>query len=192
MADLLAESMDGLKRVRDIVQSLKDFSHVGENDWQIASLHAGLDSTLNIVGNELKYKARIDKQYGQLPSVTCLASQLNQVFMNLLVNAGQAISGEGVISIRTGHLDGWVWVEIGDTGAGIAPAHLHRIFEPFFTTKAVGSGTGLGLSLSYGIVMKHGGRIEVASEPGRGTRFTVHLPVVPPAARPDQPSLGGG
>ena len=192
MADLLAESMDGLKRVRDIVQSLKDFSHVGDNDWQVASLHAGLDSTLNIVGNELKYKARIDKQYGQLPSVTCLASQLNQVFMNLLVNAGQAISGEGVISIRTGHLDGWVWVEIGDTGAGIAPAHLHRIFEPFFTTKAVGSGTGLGLSLSYGIVMKHGGRIEVASEPGRGTRFTVHLPVVPPAARPDQPSLGGG
>jgi len=196
MADLLGESMDGLKRVRDIVQALKDFSHVGETDWQVASLHAGLDSTLNIVGNELKYKARIDKQYGQLPPIACLASQLNQVFMNLLVNAGQAITGEGVISIRTGHLDGWVWVEIGDTGGGIAPDHLHRIFEPFFTTKAVGSGTGLGLSLSYGIVMKHGGRIEVASELERGTRFTVHLPVAPPAARlagaPAQPAVAGG
>ncbi|OBV40759.1 ATP-binding protein [Janthinobacterium psychrotolerans] len=191
MADLLGESMDGLKRVRDIVQALKDFSHVGETDWQVANLHAGLDSTLNIVGNELKYKARIDKQYGQLPPVECLPSQLNQVFMNLLVNAGQAIAGDGVISIRTGHLDGWVWVEIGDTGGGIAPEHLHRIFEPFFTTKAVGSGTGLGLSLSYGIVMKHGGRIEVVSEPGRGTRFTVHLPVAPPA-KPAQGATAGG
>ncbi|WP_300759713.1 ATP-binding protein [Janthinobacterium sp.] len=187
MVDLVRESMDGLKRVRDIVQALKDFSHVGETDWQIANLHAGLDSTLNIVSNELKYKARIEKHYGDLPQINCLASQLNQVFMNLLVNAGQAISGEGVISIRTGHADGWVWVEIGDTGAGIAPEHLNRIFEPFFTTKAVGSGTGLGLSLSYGIVMKHGGRIEVASVPGQGTRFTVHLPLNPPAAANARP-----
>ena len=191
MADLLGESMDGLKRVRDIVQALKDFSHVGESNWQVADLHAGLDTTLNIVGNELKYKARIDKQYGQLPPIACLASQLNQVFMNLLVNAGQAISGDGVISIRTGHLDGWVWVEIGDNGAGIAPEHLHRIFEPFFTTKAVGSGTGLGLSLSYGIVTKHGGRIEVASEAGRGTRFTVRLPVSPPASLVQSGLTGG-
>ncbi|MGK5023824.1 ATP-binding protein [Janthinobacterium sp. RB2R34] len=191
MADLLGESMDGLKRVRDIVQALKDFSHVGESNWQVADLHAGLDTTLNIVGNELKYKARIDKQYGQLPPIACLASQLNQVFMNLLVNAGQAISGDGVISIRTGHLDGWIWVEIGDTGAGIAPEHLHRIFEPFFTTKAVGSGTGLGLSLSYGIVNQHGGRIEVASEPGRGTRFTVRLPVSPPASLVQSGLTGG-
>ncbi|WP_332859139.1 ATP-binding protein [Janthinobacterium svalbardensis] len=183
MVDLVRESMDGLKRVRDIVQALKDFSHVGETDWQVASLHAGLDSTLNIVANELKYKARIEKQYGELPPILCLASQLNQVFMNLLVNAGQAISSDGVISIRTGHADDWVWVEIGDTGAGIPPEHLNRIFEPFFTTKAVGSGTGLGLSLSYGIVNKHGGRIEVASEVGHGTRFTVHLPVAPPAAQ---------
>ena len=183
IGDLVGESLDGLKRVRDIVQALKDFSHVGETDWQVASLHAGLDSTLNIVANELKYKARIEKQYGELPPILCLASQLNQVFMNLLVNAGQAISSDGVISIRTGHAGDWVWVEIGDTGAGIAPEHLNRIFEPFFTTKAVGSGTGLGLSLSYGIVNKHGGRIEVASEVGQGTRFTVHLPVAPPAAQ---------
>jgi signal transduction histidine kinase len=174
--------MDGLKRVKDIVQALKDFSHVGETEWQVADLHQGLDSTLNIVSNEIKYKARVDKHYGVLPPVTCLASQLNQVFMNLLVNAAHALQTQGVITLRTGAADGWVWVEVGDNGVGIAPENLNRIFEPFFTTKPVGSGTGLGLSLSYGIVHRHGGRIEVASVLGQGTRFTVHLPVQPPGA----------
>jgi two-component system NtrC family sensor kinase len=169
--------MDGLKRVRDIVQALKDFSHVGETEWQVADLHRGLDSTLSIVANELKFKAAIEKHYGVLPQIPCLASQLNQVFMNLLVNAGQAIKESGLIRIRTGAEGAWVWVEVGDNGSGIAPEHLSRIFEPFFTTKPVGSGTGLGLSLSYGIVNKHGGRIDVASELGKGTRFTVWLPV---------------
>jgi signal transduction histidine kinase len=187
VTDLVRESMDGLKRVKDIVQALKDFSHVGETEWQVADLHQGLDSTLNIVSNEIKYKARVDKQYGVLPPVTCLASQLNQVFMNLLVNAAHALREQGVITLRTGAAraaDGadWVWVEVGDNGCGIAPDILNRIFEPFFTTKPVGSGTGLGLSLSYGIVNRHGGRIEVASVVGQGTRFTVHLPVRPPAA----------
>ncbi|NVM79237.1 PAS domain S-box-containing protein [Duganella sp. SG902] len=193
VTDLVRESMDGLKRVKDIVQALKDFSHVGETEWQVADLHRGLDSTLNIVSNEIKYKARVDKQYGVLPPVTCLASQLNQVFMNLLVNAAHAMREQGVITIRTGleagpggPRDHWVWVEIGDNGVGIAPENLNRIFEPFFTTKPVGSGTGLGLSLSYGIVNRHGGRIEVASELGQGTRFTVHLPVKPPGAAPAQ------
>ena len=181
VGDLVRESMDGLKRVKDIVQSLKDFSHVGENDWQVADLHHGLDSTLNIVANEIKYKATVDKQYGQLPAVTCLASQLNQVFMNLLVNASHAISGKGVITIRTGCLHDMVWIAISDNGSGIAPEHMNRIFEPFFTTKPVGSGTGLGLSLSYGIVKKHGGRIEVESTPGQGTTFTVRLPIAQPA-----------
>ena len=180
--DLVRESMEGLKRVKEIVQALKDFSHVGETEWQVADLHQGLDSTLHIVANEIKYKATVDKQYGQLPPVTCLASQLNQVFMNLLVNAGHAIQEHGVITIRTGCEGDWVWVAIGDSGCGIAPENLNRIFEPFFTTKPVGSGTGLGLSLSYGIVSKHGGRIEVSSTVGAGTTFTVHLPVAPPAA----------
>lgn len=120
-----------------------------------------------------------------LPPVTCLASQLNQVFMNLLVNAAHALREQGgVITIRTGTEgsgpDGWVWIEVGDNGVGIEAANLNRIFEPFFTTKPVGSGTGLGLSLSYGIVNRHGGRIDVASVVGKGTRFTVHLPVRPP------------
>jgi two-component system, NtrC family, sensor kinase len=174
---LVTESMDGLKRVKDIVQALKDFSHVGETGWQMANLHEGLDSTINIAHNEYRYKATIDKQYGQLPLVRCLASQLNQVFMNLVVNAAHAITESGVISIRTGTDGEWVWIEVADTGVGIAPENISRIFEPFFTTKPVGKGTGLGLSVSYNIVKKHGGRIDVESEPGKGTRFTIHLPV---------------
>jgi PAS domain S-box-containing protein len=182
VTELVKESMDGLKRVKDIVQALKDFSHVGETEWQVADLHHGLDSTLNIVANEIKYKCTVEKHYGVLPQVECLASQLNQVFMNLLVNAGHAIKERGTITLRTGAENGWVWIEVGDTGCGIPPENLNRIFEPFFTTKPVGSGTGLGLSLSYGIVNKHGGRIEVASEVGKGTRFTIRLPVHPPKA----------
>jgi len=170
--------------VRDIVQSLKDFAHIGETDWQLADLHAGIDSTLTIAANEFKYKATVSKEYGQLPSVKCLPSQINQVFMNLIVNASQAIQANGIITVRTGYADDWVWVEVGDNGAGIAPDILTRIFDPFFTTKPVGKGTGLGLSLSYNIVTKHGGRIEVASELGKGTRFTVHLPVNPPQPTP--------
>ncbi len=179
VTDLVRESMDGLKRVKDIVQSLKDFSHVGETDWQMADLHQGIDSTLTIANNGFKYKATIDKQYGPLPQVKCLASQLNQVFMNLIVNASHAIVDSGVISIRTGVDGDWVWVTVSDTGVGIAPEHMSHIFEPFFTTKPVGQGTGLGLSLSYNIVKKHGGRIEVQSELGKGTAFTVHLPIDP-------------
>ncbi|MES2016222.1 MAG: ATP-binding protein [Pseudomonadota bacterium] len=180
--ELVRESMDGLKRVRDIVQALKDFSHVGGAEWQLADLHAGLDSTLAIVANEIKYKASVEKHYGTLPPVLCLASQLNQVFMNLLVNAAQAIQEHGVITLRTGVDGDMVWVAIGDSGCGIAPEVLNRIFEPFFTTKPVGSGTGLGLSLSYGIVNQHGGRIDVSSVVGSGTTFTVRLPITPPAA----------
>lgn len=179
VTDLVSESMDGLKRVKDIVQSLKDFSHVGATDWQMADLHQGIDSTLNIAHNEFKYKATIDKQYGELPLVRCLPSELNQVFMNLIVNAAHAIKESGKITIRTGSGDGWVWIEVGDTGVGISLENMTRIFEPFFTTKEIGKGTGLGLSLSYNIVNKHGGRIEVNSEVGVGTRFTVHLPVNP-------------
>ncbi len=132
---------------------------------------------MTIAANEFKYKATVTREFGTLPLVKCLASQLNQVFMNLIVNASHAIKECGVITIRTGSTDDWVWVEVGDNGEGIPPENLTRIFEPFFTTKPVGKGTGLGLSLSYNIIATHGGRIEVASELGRGTRFTLHLPV---------------
>lgn len=185
--ELLGESMDGLKRVKDIVQSLKEFSHVGESEWQMADLHEGLNSTLNIANNEIKYKATLVKNYGTLPQIKCIPSQLNQVFMNLVINAAHAMVKPGTITIATGTEDeGWVWVTVSDTGTGIAPEHLTRIFEPFFTTKPVGQGTGLGLSLSYSIVKRHGGTITVASEQGKGTTFTVRVPVTPPAAA-DEP-----
>ncbi|MBI5720339.1 MAG: ATPase [Burkholderiales bacterium] len=176
---LMAESREGIARVRKIVQDLKDFSHVdARKEWEWADLHKGLDSTLNIVNNEIKYKAEIVREYGTLPEVQCLASELNQVFMNLLVNAAHAIhKPRGTIHVRTGTAGENVWVEIEDDGSGISPDNLSRIFDPFFTTKPVGKGTGLGLSLSYGIVKKHHGRIDVDSEPGRGTRFRVTLPV---------------
>jgi two-component system, NtrC family, sensor kinase len=176
---LMAESREGIARVRKIVQDLKDFSHVdARQEWEWVDLHKGLDSTLNIVNNEIKYKAEVVREYGVLPEVQCLASELNQVFMNLLINAAQAIDKpRGTIRIRTGVTGEEVWIEIEDDGCGIAGDNVSRIFDPFFTTKPVGKGTGLGLSLSYGIVKKHQGRIEVDSDPGRGTRFRVVLPV---------------
>ena len=173
---LMAESKEGIARVKKIVQDLKDFSHVDAAEWQKVDLHYCLDSTLNMVMNELKYKAEVIKEYGDLPEIECIPNQLNQVFMNLLINAGHAITSKGRIIIRTGCLDKQVFVEISDNGMGIEPEHLKRIFEPFFTTKAVGKGTGLGLSLSYGIVKKHHGRIDVVSEVGNGTTFRVLLP----------------
>lgn len=173
---LLTESLDGLRRVKEIVQSLKDFSRVGETVWIEADIHQGIDSTLNIVKNELKNKAKIVKKYTAMPALKCNISQLNQVFMNMLVNAGHAIKDNGTITIETGEDQGMVWIKISDTGAGISPEHIGKIFEPFFTTKPIGSGTGLGLSLSYGIVSKHQGRIEVNSELGKGTCFTIMLP----------------
>ncbi len=180
---LMNESLEGLTRVRKIVQDLKDFSRVdARREWEWTDLRRGLDSTLNIVNNEIKYKADVVREYGDLPDVQCLASEINQVFMNLLVNAAHAIDkSRGTITIRCGHDDGpdggTVWVQIEDDGCGIAPENLQRIFDPFFTTKPVGHGTGLGLSLSYGIVQKHGGRMTVDSQVGAGTRFNLVLPV---------------
>ena len=179
LPNLMHESNEGITRVRKIVQDLKDFSRVDSaQEWEFADLHRCLDSTLNVVSNELKYKADVAKEYGALPEVECLPSQLNQVFMNLMVNAAHAIEGpRGTITLRTGTAGDEVWVEVADTGKGIPPENLGRIFDPFFTTKPVGKGTGLGLSLSYGIVQKHNGRIEVTSEPGKGTTFRISLPV---------------
>lgn len=175
--NLLKESRDGLSRVTRIVHDLKDFSHVDEANWQQANIEQGMDSTLNVVANELKFKAAVVKEYVGLPPVECMASQINQVFMNLLLNAAQAIEEKGTITVRSGRATDEVWIEVEDTGKGIPPAILNRIFEPFFTTKPIGKGTGLGLSLAYGIVQKHHGRIEVKSEVGKGSTFRVCLPL---------------
>ena len=174
---LLKESQDGLARVSDIVQSLKEFSHGDDAGWQQADLEAGMESALNLVESEIACKAAIVREYSGLPMIDCIPSEINQVFMNLLLNAFQAIDGKGKITIRTGAQKEEVWLEIEDTGKGIAPEHINRIFDPFFTTKPVGQGTGLGLSLSYGIVQKHNGRIDVKSAPGKGSTFRVWLPV---------------
>jgi two-component system NtrC family sensor kinase len=177
LPQLLDESEEGLSRVKKIVQDLKDFSRVDHADWQDADLNAGLDSTLNVVMNEVKYKAEVRKTYGVLPPVRCIAAQLNQVFMNLIVNAAHAIPERGTITLTTRSEGDWACVEVADTGTGMTEEVKRRIFEPFFTTKPVGKGTGLGLSLSFSIVQKHGGRIEVDSEPGVGTKFRVWIPV---------------
>ncbi|WP_169741289.1 ATP-binding protein [Andreprevotia chitinilytica] len=181
---LLAESHDGLRRVKKIVQDLKEFSHVDDAEWQQADLHRGLDSTLNIIASELQH-VTITRQYGELPDVECLPLELNQAFLNMLLNAAQATTAHGgaggEIRIRTGKTDGEVWIEIADNGCGITPQHLPRIFDPFFTTRAIGEGAGLGLSLAYGIVKKHHGRIDVESAVGTGTTFRISLPVRQPA-----------
>jgi len=178
---LLEESVEGTARVRRIVQDLRDFSRVGDIEWQQADIHTGLESTLNIAANEIKYRAEVVRDYGELPPIDCVPAQLNQVFLNLLVNAAQAMSQRGTITIRTRRHGAEVRIAFVDTGSGIAPELLDKVFDPFFTTKPVGSGTGLGLSLSYGIIQKHGGRIAVESAPGEGTCFTLHLPISRPA-----------
>jgi len=176
---LVEESKNGLARVKKIVSDLRDFASSGTQEWQLADLHRGLDSTLNLIHGRLA-NAELVKAYGSLPEVECLPSEINQVFMNLLLNAATAIGGRGTITIGTGRDDGSVWVEIKDTGCGIAANSLNRIFDPFFTTKPVGQGVGLGLSLAYGIVQRHHGRFDVASTLGQGSAFRVWLPLRQP------------
>ena len=178
LPQLLTESREGAERVRKIIQDLKDFSRSDASDgWAFADVHRGLDSTLNIVWNELKYKTRVVKDYAELPPIRCIPSELNQVFLNVLVNAGQAIEQSGVITISTSLEGESICVAIHDDGTGIPEELLPKIFDPFFTTKPVGKGTGLGLSISYGIIKKHGGRIEVRSPSGKGTTFRILLPL---------------
>jgi signal transduction histidine kinase len=178
---LMAESREGIERVTKIVQDLKDFSHAGADEaMRPADLHKGLESTLNIVWNDLKYKVRLEKHYGELPLVVCHQSEINQVLMNLLINAGQSIENRGSIVIATGAEYGEAWISIADTGCGMSAEALQHIFEPFYTTKPIGRGTGLGLAIAYSIIAKHHGRIEVSSTLGEGSAFRVVLPVVQP------------
>ena len=188
LSALLGESLEGADRVKKIVQDLRSFSRLDQLECSETDLNECLESTLGIVWNELKYKVTLKKDYAaDLPRIPCFAQQLNQVFLNLLVNAGQAIKGEGKIEIRTWSEPDWVCVAIADSGCGIPQEVQNRIFEPFFTTKAVGEGTGLGLSISYDIIKKHQGRIDLQSTPGQGTTFTIRLPL-----HPAGPSAGGG
>ncbi len=174
---LIHETIDGAEKIRRIVQDLKSFSHVDDAECRPYNINEGLESTINIAWNELKYKATVKREYGDIPLVRCNLGQLNQVFINLLVNAAQAIEKQGEITVKTWHAGDYVYVSVADTGSGIPEEKIGRIFEPFFTTKEVGKGTGLGLSIAYDIVKKHTGEIEVASEVDKGTTFTIKIPV---------------
>jgi two-component system NtrC family sensor kinase len=165
------------ERIISIVSSLRNFARLDEAELQVADLHLGLESTLTLVHHELKNRIQVVKNYGDIPPVRCHPNQINQVFMNMLVNGSQAIKGEGTLSIRTFREGDIVSVQFSDTGVGIPAENLPRIFDPGFTTKGVGVGTGLGLSICFKIVQDHGGRIDVESEVGKGSTFTIRLPI---------------
>ena len=177
VASVIDESLEGTERVKIIVSDLKSFSYQDRENKLPYDLNKGIKSTLNIVWNELKYKAEVIEELADLPPVKCYPQQINQVILNLLVNASQAIEGKGKITVRTILQGDEVVIEISDNGSGIDPENLPKIFEPFYTTKDCGKGTGLGLSISYSIIERHGGSIEVDSEVGKGSTFRVHLPI---------------
>jgi PAS domain S-box-containing protein len=163
-------------RIVKIVRSLRDFARVEEAEPKTADLHEGLESTLTLVHHVIKNRIEVTRDYGEIPDVECLPDQLNQVFMNILVNAAHAIEGNGEITIRTRFDGDNVTISFADTGKGISAENLPRIFDPGFTTKGLGVGSGLGLPICYKIVKEHGGRIDVQSELGKGTTVTVTLP----------------
>ncbi|MBS0001370.1 MAG: GHKL domain-containing protein [Cyclobacteriaceae bacterium] len=177
--DLLLNGIsEGASRTKEIVHGLRNFSRVDEHELRSASVHDGLDSTLLLLNNLFKNRIEIEKIYDEnLQSIDCYPGQLNQVFMNILNNAVQAIEGTGKITIKTKRIKNRAVIWITDTGSGIPREHMTRIFDPFFTTKEVGEGTGLGLSISYGIIQQHKGEIKVISKPGRGTTFKITLPI---------------
>jgi len=179
---LIASCEDGARRVRDIVLGLRNFSRLEEAKLKDIDITEAIDSTLNLLSGEIKNRIQVHKYYGDLPVISCYATQINQVLMNLLSNAVQAIEGTGNIWITTKKMPPQsgresIMVSIQDSGKGISPEQIDRIFDPFFSTKGVGQGTGLGLSISYGIMQAHGGDIQVKSQPGIGTEFVLTLPV---------------
>jgi two-component system NtrC family sensor kinase len=175
--NLIEESLEGATRIKKIVVDLKDFSHPGKEELKHTDINENLNFTLNVVQNEIKYKATVTKNYGELPLVKCYTQQISQVFMNILVNAAQAIEEKGDIKVETRLKNGFVEIIISDTGVGIPTDILSKIFDPFFTTKEVGKGSGLGLNVAYNIMKKHNGTIDVKSSVGKGTTFIARLPV---------------
>lgn len=179
---LISSCEEGARRTRDIVLGLRNFSRIDESQIKEIDIRESIDTTLNLLQGELKNRIEIKKDYGAIPPIKCFASQLSQVFVNLLSNAIQAIKGNGTIWIHVSLIqdkENWVQISIQDSGSGIAAEHLDKIFDPFFTTKGVGQGTGLGLSITYGIIQKHGGDIQVRSQIDVGTEFIIQLPIEP-------------
>jgi len=177
---LISESSEGAERVKRIVLDLKDFARVDVNSFKTVDLNECVESTLNMVRNEIRYVADVAQQLGKIPPLTCNPQQINQVITNLLMNAAHSIEGRGKITVSTSCVLDQVILSVADTGRGIPAEIRNRIFDPFFTTKEVGKGTGLGLSICYDIVKKHGGEITLTSEPGAGATFMVSLPISGP------------
>ena len=177
LSDIVDECAEGIKRVKSIVADMKGIARSGEDERDWNDIHEALDTALNIANNEIKYKASVKKDYAELPKLFCSSSQMNQIFLNILVNASQAIDEHGVITVRTREVDGNAEIDIEDTGKGIDEAGVSRIFDTFYTTKPAGQGTGLGLSIAKEIITRHGGEISVRSEVGKGTCFTIRLPI---------------
>jgi len=175
--DLLKGMEEGAKRTSEIVKGLRNFSRLDQNVFLSANLNESLDSCLVLLHNSYKNRIKIERQFGTIPEVDCLPGQINQVFMNILSNAIQAIPDEGTIFVKTWPVDGMVKISIRDTGTGMTEDVQKKIFDPFFTTKGVGKGTGLGMSISFGIIQKHNGKIELFSKPGAGTEFVITIPV---------------
>ena len=177
MQNLICESHEGMQRIKKIVEDLKNFAHPGQDKVQDTDINHCIETTLSMVNNELKYKATVKRDFGAVPIISANPQQLNQVFTNILVNAAQAITEQGDIYINTRTINSRILIMIQDTGCGISPEHLEKIFDPFFTTKDVGKGTGLGMNITYNIIKKHGGDIQVLSELGKGTTFKIELPI---------------
>ena len=175
--DLLKGIADGAMRTAEIVKGLRNFSRLDQNVYRKASINESLDSTLTLLHNSYKNRIEIEKHYGLLPEIDCFPGQINQVFMNILSNAIQAIPNEGTIFIKTWQENQAVKISIRDTGGGMTEEVRKKIFDPFFTTKDVGKGTGLGLSISFGIIQKHNGTIDVTSTPGSGSEFIITIPI---------------
>lgn len=178
IGDLTKSCIDGARRTRDIVSGLKTFSRMDTGGFRRENLHEGIFSTLKLLEPEFKNRIKVHRELGVLPEIECNLQQLNQVFVNLLSNAAHAIKGKGEVWIRTRQEGETVVIDIEDNGEGIPSDNLSKIFDPFFTTKKVGEGTGLGLSIAYGLIQKHNGNIVVRSTVGKGTLFSVSLPIV--------------
>jgi len=177
---LFAASLEGLARVRNVVQNLREFARLDNAELDELDLQAALASTRDVLAREIEEKRlAVQTAFGQVPPVVCRPGKIHQVFHNLLLNAIQASSPQGIIELRTAVERDQALIEVQDHGSGIEPAHLQRLFEPFFTTRAVGHGAGLGLAICYGIVRDHGGSIEVDTQLGRGSTFRVRLPFSP-------------
>lgn len=182
--ELMHDSVEGLERVREIVKGLREFSHAGsDTEYEMTDLNECIQTSLKMANNELKYHCEVVTELSEVPSVYCNHGQINQVLLNLLVNAGQAIEGQGTITVTNRVLSDRVEVRVSDTGKGMTPEQVKKVFDPFFTTKPVGQGTGLGLAICYGIIKDHGGSISVESEPGKGSTFMVTLPLEVPISQ---------